>query len=141
MFRSRSSRTDEAPPISHRWATVAAPTGDHSFIARNNAEYEARRNLVVSLSAEIDGLSSAPPQGAFFSLISCGAYLGKKAPNGTVTATDDQLVDYLLNEFGVATRSLAPRSASPAISASRSPHRKRTSRPHSSASAALAGLS
>jgi len=102
MFKIQSQSTSGANQLS-QWATVAALTGDHSFIARNNAEYAARRNLVVSMSRDIPGLSSAPPQGTFFSLISCGAYLGKKAPDGTVVATDDQLVDYLLNDVGVAT--------------------------------------
>ena len=107
MFKIQSQSTSGANQLS-QWATVAALTGDHSFIARNNAEYAARRNLVVSMSRDIPGLSSAPPQGTFFSLISCGAYLGKKAPDGTVIATDDQLVDYLLNDVGVATVPGAP---------------------------------
>jgi aspartate aminotransferase len=107
MFKIQSQSTSGANQLS-QWATVAALTGDHSFIARNNAEYAARRNLVVSMSRDIPGLSSAPPQGTFFSLISCGTYLGKKAPDGTVVATDDQLVDYLLNDVGVATVPGAP---------------------------------
>lgn len=107
MFKIQSQSTSGANHLA-QWATVAALTGDHSFIARNNAEYAARRKLVVALSSEIPGLSSAPPQGAFFSLISCGAYLGKKAPDGTVVATDEQLVDYLLNGVGVATIPGAP---------------------------------
>ena len=107
MFKIQSQSTSGANQLS-QWATVAALTGDHSFIARNNAEYAARRNLVVSMSRDIPGLSSVPPQGTFFSLISCGAYLGKKAPDGTVVATDDQLVDYLLNDVGVATVPGAP---------------------------------
>jgi aspartate aminotransferase len=107
MFKIQSQSTSGANHLA-QWATVAALTGDHAFIARNNAEYAARRNLVVSLSRDIPGLSSAPPQGTFFSLISCGAYLGKKAPDGTVIATDDHLVDYLLNDVGVATIPGAP---------------------------------
>lgn len=107
MFKIQSQSTSGANQLS-QWATVAALTGDHSFIARNNAEYAARRNLVVSMSRDIPGLSSAPPQGTFFSLISCGAYLGKKAPDGAVITTDDQLVDYLLNDVGVATVPGAP---------------------------------
>lgn len=107
MFKIQSQSTSGANHLA-QWATVAALTGDHSFIARNNAEYAARRKLVVSLSREIPGLSSVPPQGAFFSLISCGAYLSRKAPSGTVIATDEQLVDYLLNDYGVATIPGAP---------------------------------
>lgn len=107
MFKIQSQSTSGANHLA-QWATVAALTGDHAFVASNNAEYAARRDLVVSLSSEIPGLSSAPPQGAFFSLISCGAYLGKKAPGGTVVATDEQLVDYLLNSVGVAAIPGAP---------------------------------
>lgn len=102
MFKIQSQSTSGANHLA-QWATVAALTGDHSFIARNNAEYEARRNLVVALSGKIPGLSSAPPQGAFYCLISCGAYLGKKTADGQPVDTDEELVDYLLNDAGVAT--------------------------------------
>jgi aspartate aminotransferase len=107
MFKIQSQSTSGANHLA-QWATVAALTGDHSFMARNRAEYAARRDLVLSLSRGIPGLSSAPPQGAFFSLISCGAYLGRRTPDGTRIATDEQLVDHLLNDAGVATIPGAP---------------------------------
>jgi aspartate aminotransferase len=107
MFKIQSQSTSGANHLA-QWATVAALTGDHSLIARNRAEYAARRDLVVSLSRTIPGLSGVPPQGAFYSLISCGAYLGRKAPDGARIETDEQLVDYLLNDVGVATIPGAP---------------------------------
>lgn len=102
MFKIQSQSTSGANHMA-QIATIAALTGDHAFVVRNNVEYGARRNLVVSLLRDIPGLSSAPPQGAFYALISCAAYLGKKAPDGSVVSTDEQLVDYLLNGVGVAT--------------------------------------
>jgi aspartate aminotransferase len=107
MFKIQSQSTSGANHVA-QWATVAALTGDHAFVARNNAEYAARRNLVMSLSSGIPGLSTVAPQGTFFSLISCAAYFGRKTPDGMVIATDDQLVDYLLNDVGVATVPGAP---------------------------------
>jgi len=102
MFKIQSQSTSGANHIS-QWAAVAALTGDHSFIARNNAEYSERRDLVVSMANQIPGLSCPTPQGAFYCFISCGAHMGKSTPDGKRIESDEALVDYLLNEVGVAT--------------------------------------
>ncbi len=102
MFKIQSQSTSGANHIS-QWAAVAALTGDHSFVARNTAEYTERRNLVVAMANQISGLSCSAPQGAFYCFISCSAYLGKKTPSGNCIASDEGLVDYLLNDVGVAT--------------------------------------
>ncbi len=102
MFKIQSQSTSGANHIS-QWAAVAALTGDHSFVARNNAEYAARRDLVVRLANQIPGLSCPTPQGAFFCFVSCGAYIGKTTPDGKRIDNDEALVDYLLNDVGVAT--------------------------------------
>jgi len=101
MFKIQSQSTSGATHFC-QWAGVAALTGGHSFIAGHNAEYEDRRNLVVEMANKIPGLGCAPPQGAFYSLISCGPYVGKKSPAGDLIATDEALVGYLLEQAGVA---------------------------------------
>jgi aspartate aminotransferase len=101
MFKIQSQSTSGATHFC-QWAGVAALTGDHSFIPVHNAEYADRRKLVVEMANRIPGLGCAPPEGAFYSLISCGAYMGKKTPAGTVIATDEALVGYLLDQAGVA---------------------------------------
>ena len=114
MFKIQSQSTSGANHLS-QWAAVTALTGDHSFIARNNAEYEERRNLVVSLANQIDGLSCTAPQGAFYCFISCSAHMGKKAPDGTLISTDEDLVNYLLNNAGIATIPGTPFGMAPYI--------------------------
>jgi len=57
----------------------------------------------MSMVNQISGLSCRPPQGAFYAFISCSSYMGKKTPGGKAIASDDGLVDYLLNDAGVAT--------------------------------------
>jgi aspartate aminotransferase len=101
MFKIQSQSTSGATHFC-QWAAVTALTGDHSFIPLHNAEYADRRNLVVSMVNEIDGLSCHPPQGAFYCYIACDTYMGKKSPAGAIIATDEELVSYLLNEAGVA---------------------------------------
>ena len=102
MFKIQSQSTSGANHIS-QWASVSALTGDHSFVARNLAEYTERRNLVVSMVNQISGLSCLPPQGAFYAFISCNSYMGKTTPSGKTVISDEGLVDYLLNDAGVAT--------------------------------------
>jgi aspartate aminotransferase len=112
MFKIQSQSTSGATHFC-QWAGVAALTGDHSFIARQNAEYSDRRNLVVSMASQINGLSCHSPQGAFYCYIACGAYMGKKSPDGDVISSDEQLVSYLLNEAGVAAIPGTPFGLSP----------------------------
>jgi aspartate aminotransferase len=112
MFKIQSQSTSGATHFC-QWAGVAALTGDHSFIAGHNAEYEDRRNLVVEMARKIPGLGCAPPQGAFYSLISCGPYLGKRTPSGAVIETDEALVGYLLEQAGVAVIPGTPFGMSP----------------------------
>jgi aspartate aminotransferase len=101
MFKVQSQSTSGANHMS-QWASVAALTGDHSFVARNTVEFTERRNLVVTLANQTNGLSCLAPQGSFYSFISCRGCLGKKTPGGSCIATDEALADYLLNDAGVA---------------------------------------
>jgi len=101
MFKIQSQSTSGATHFC-QWAAVTALTGDHSFIPLHNAEYAERRNLVVAMVNEINGLRCYPPQGAFYCYIACDGYMGKKPPGGAIISTDEELVGYLLNEAGVA---------------------------------------
>lgn len=85
-----------------QWASVEALTGDQSLIPRNNAEYRRRRDLVVSMLNEIDGLSCATPAGAFYVYPSCAGLIGRSRPAGGTIAADGDLAQYLLQEAGVA---------------------------------------
>ena len=114
MFKIQSQSTSGATHFC-QWAAVTALTGDHSFIPVHNAEYMDRRDLVVAMANQIPGLSCGPPQGAFYCYIACDAYMGKKTPGGAVISTDEELVDHLLNEAGVAVIPGTPFGMAPYI--------------------------
>jgi len=101
MFKVQSQSTSGATHFC-QWAAVTALTGDHSFIASHNTEYTERRDLVVVMANRIPGLSCRPPQGAFYCFVGCQGYIGRKAPEGAVISSDEDLVGYLLNAAGVA---------------------------------------
>lgn len=83
-------------------AAAEALNGDQSQVMEWQREFEARRNLVVSMINKIEGLSCAVPEGAFYVFVACGDALGKKTPEGKVIETAADLCDYFLNTHLVA---------------------------------------
>ncbi len=61
-----------------QFAAIAALNGPHDFIAKNNAIFKERRDLVVSMLNQANGLSCATPEGAFYVYPSCEGVIGKK---------------------------------------------------------------
>ena len=83
-------------------AAVAALEGPHDFIAANNAIFRERRDLVVEMLNQADGLTCSVPEGAFYVYPSCAGLIGRKTPDGKTIATDEDFVTYLLESEGVA---------------------------------------
>jgi aspartate aminotransferase len=96
----QSQSTTSTSTIS-QWAAVAALQGDQTFIARNNAAFQARRDMVVSALNAIDGISCRTPEGAFYVYPSCAGLIGKRTPAGQRIASDEDFAAYLL-EAGVS---------------------------------------
>lgn len=101
MFKIQSQSTSGANTMS-QWAAITALDGDHSFIKAYNDILTGRRNLVVSMINEIDGLSCRTPEGAFYCYISCAGVIGKKTPAGKILASDFDFCTFLMEECGVA---------------------------------------
>jgi aspartate aminotransferase len=85
-----------------QWAAVAALDGDQSHIARNNEIFKERRDMVVSMLNQANGLTCRKPVGAFYVYPSCAGVIGKKTPDGKVIENDEDFVIYLLESEGVA---------------------------------------
>ncbi len=85
-----------------QWAAVDALDGDQSFIAENVKVFKERRDLVVSMLNQANGISCAKPEGAFYVYPSLAGCMGKKTPDGKVIETDEDFVTYLLETEGVA---------------------------------------
>jgi len=83
-------------------AAIAALNGPHDFIAENNAVFKERRDLVVSMLNQANGLSCATPEGAFYVYPSVAGTIGRTTPEGKVLETDEDFVTALLEAEGVA---------------------------------------
>ncbi|HVY13146.1 MAG TPA: pyridoxal phosphate-dependent aminotransferase [Alphaproteobacteria bacterium] len=83
-------------------ATVAALNGPQDFLKDWVKSFQARRDLVVSMLNQSQGLSCKKPEGAFYVYPSCAGVIGKKTPEGKVIQTDSDFVEYLLESEGVA---------------------------------------
>lgn len=101
MNKVQSQSTTHTSSISQA-AAVAALNGPHDFIAKNNAIFKDRRDLVVRMLNEAEGLSCPNPEGAFYVYPSCSGCMGKTTPDGKKLETDGDMVTYLLEAEGVA---------------------------------------
>jgi len=101
MTDIQSQSTSNPSSISQA-ASVAALNGDHGFIAKNNAVFKQRRDLVVSMLNQAKGINCPTPEGAFYVYPSVAGCIGKKTPDGTVIESDSDFVTALLETEGVA---------------------------------------
>ncbi|WP_206453313.1 pyridoxal phosphate-dependent aminotransferase [Aurantimonas marina] len=85
-----------------QWAAVEALNGPQDFIATNRAVFEGRRDLVVSMLNQANGIECPSPEGAFYVYPSCKGLIGKKTGAGTVITKDEDFVTELLEAEGVA---------------------------------------
>ena len=83
-------------------AAVEALTGPQDFIQEMVATYQGRRDMVVSMLNEAEGMECDMPQGAFYVFPSVEKCLGKTSPGGKKLETDEDFVTALLEEEGVA---------------------------------------
>jgi aspartate aminotransferase len=84
-------------------AAAAALNGDQSFLKDWVKSFKARRDLVVSMLNEAEGISCPTPEGAFYVYPSCAGCIGKTTPDGKRIENDSDFVTYLLESVGVAT--------------------------------------
>ena len=78
-------------------ASVAAFLHDGSEVKIMVEQFEKRRNLVLSMLAEIPGLKTSKPDGAFYVFPECSAYFGKSDGEMTIRNSDD-LCYYILSK-------------------------------------------
>lgn len=101
MSKIQSQSTSNPTSIS-QWASVEALNGPQDFIAERNLVFKKRRDLVVGLLNEANGISCLTPEGAFYVYPSCAGCIGKTTPNGKVIANDEDFATALLEAEGVA---------------------------------------
>jgi aspartate aminotransferase len=96
------SQSTHAPNTIAQWASVEALDGPQDFIPKNNKVFKDRRDLVVSMLNQANGIHCPKPDGAFYVYPSCAGTMGKTAPSGKKLATDEDFVTELLGTEGVA---------------------------------------
>jgi aspartate aminotransferase len=99
MIQSQSTTN---PAAASQWAAVEALTGPQDFIAAHNKIFKQRRDLVVSMLNQANGIKCPTPEGAFYVYPSCEGTMGKTAPTGKKLASDEDFVTELLEAEGVA---------------------------------------
>lgn len=83
-------------------AAAAALNEPMDFFEAWRAAFKARRDLVVKMLNEAEGLSCLTPEGAFYVYPSCAGVIGKTAPSGKTIESDSDFVTELLESEGVA---------------------------------------
>ena len=83
-------------------AALEAYNESQDCVSQMQSHFKRRRDLIVRLAREIEGLQVNVPQGAFYLFPQCGSFLGKKF-NGKTIETSSDLALYLLEEAHVAT--------------------------------------
>ena len=101
MTKIQSQSTSNPTSIS-QWAALEALTGPQDFIAAHNEHFKRRRDLVVKMLNEADGIECITPEGAFYVYPSCAGCIGKTAPDGTAIDGDEAFAKALLEAEGVA---------------------------------------
>lgn len=102
MEKLQGQQTSGASTISQH-AALAALTGPQDFIRHSRVAFQRRRDLVVEQINQAPGMRCDVPQGAFYAFASCEALIGKTTRAGAHLASDEAVVNALLDEAGVAT--------------------------------------
>jgi aspartate aminotransferase len=101
MAKLQSQNATNASSIS-QWAAVEALDGKQDFLPGFRKVFEGRRDLVVSMLNQSNGIECPTPEGAFYVYPSIKKLIGKKAQDGKTIATDEDFATALLEADGVA---------------------------------------
>ncbi len=101
MGKIQSQSTSNPCSIS-QWAAVEALNGTQDFISKHNEIFQRRRDMVVSMLNEAEGIECPMPEGAFYVYPSIAGCIGKTAPSGTKITDDEVFATELLEDKGVA---------------------------------------
>ncbi|WP_339763839.1 pyridoxal phosphate-dependent aminotransferase [uncultured Sulfitobacter sp.] len=101
-IRKIQSQSTSNPCSISQWAAVEALNGPQDFIPENNKMFVRRRDLVVDMLNEIDGMICPKPEGAFYVYPSIKGLIGKTSAAGTKITDDEVFATALLEETGVA---------------------------------------
>ena len=101
MSKLQSQSTSNPSSISQA-AALAALEGPEEFLLERNERFKNRRDMVVKMLNECNGLSCIKPSGAFYVYPSCSGIIGKSSKEGKLIENSIDFSSYLLESVGVA---------------------------------------
>ena len=101
MAKIQSQSTTNPSSVSQA-AAVEALNGKQDFIVERLKSFQQRRDFILNELKSIKDISCLKPEGAFYVFPSCSNLLGKKDPNGKFLKTDNDFVESLLENQGIA---------------------------------------
>ncbi|KQN25477.1 aspartate aminotransferase [Sphingomonas sp. Leaf33] len=114
MAKLQSQSTSNPCSIAQA-AAVAALTGPQDFLKDRAAAFQTRRDLVVDLLNQAEGIVCPKPEGAFYVYPDVSGTIGKTTPKGKRIETDEDLIGYFLDDARVAAVHGAAFGLSPAM--------------------------
>ena len=96
------SQSTSNPCSIAQYAAVEALTGPQDFLAENRIVFQRRRDLVVSMLNQAEGVTCPTPEGAFYVYPDISGCIGKATASGTIITNDEVFATALLEETGVA---------------------------------------
>ena len=109
------TQTTSNPCSVSQYAAVEALNGPQDFIAERNAVFKQRRDLMVSMLNQANGLKCPTPEGAFYVYPTCEGAIGKTSAGGRLINNDEDFAAALLAEEKVAVVFGAAFGLSPAF--------------------------
>ncbi|MGX9354922.1 pyridoxal phosphate-dependent aminotransferase [Roseobacteraceae bacterium S113] len=114
-MRKVQSQSTSNPCAISQYAAVEALNGPQDFLADNCALFQRRRDLVISMMNQINGVTCPVPEGAFYVYPSIEGLIGKTSSAGRLIDSDEAFATALLEEEGVAVVFGAAFGLSPAF--------------------------
>ena len=101
IAKIQSQSTTNPSSISQA-AAVEALNGKQDFISIRSKAFQERRDFVVNSLNSINGINCLNPQGAFYVFPNCKKLIGKKDKAGKKIENDNDFVQSLLENYGIA---------------------------------------
>jgi aspartate aminotransferase len=101
MAKLQSQSTSNPCSIAQAAAT-AGLNGPQDFLIERNKAFKGRRDLVISMLNQINGVNCPRPEGAFYVYPDASGLIGKSTAAGLKIENDAMLIDYFLDEAKVA---------------------------------------
>jgi len=96
------SQSTSNPCSVSQYAALEALSGPQEFLADWRRVFQGRRDLVVSMLNQAQGIRCPKPEGAFYVYPDISGCIGKATPAGAVISNDEVFATALLEETGVA---------------------------------------